>query len=74
MPGTFEFDTLEIPVVDGGDDATPLSSPSKPMLWTGRVLTAPSALFLLMDGVLKLIARRRSSRPPRAWAIPPAWS
>jgi hypothetical protein len=29
--------------------------PSKGMLWTGRTLSALTALFLLMDGVMKLV-------------------
>jgi hypothetical protein len=32
-----------------------MSQTSKRMLWTGRVLSAIPALFLLMDGVMKLI-------------------
>ncbi|HZV36667.1 MAG TPA: DoxX family protein [Verrucomicrobiae bacterium] len=32
-----------------------INKTSKPMLWTGRVLSGLSALFLLMDGVMKLV-------------------
>jgi hypothetical protein len=31
------------------------SSPSKPVLWTARILTVLFALFLLMDAVMKIV-------------------
>jgi len=31
------------------------ASPSKPRLWTGRVLSAVAILFLLFDGIMKLV-------------------
>ena len=35
--------------------ATPIVKPSKAMLWTGRVISTLVSLFLLMDGVMKLL-------------------
>lgn len=35
--------------------ATPATQISKPALWTGRTLSTLAALFLLLDGVMKLL-------------------
>jgi hypothetical protein len=37
------------------DDADALSAPSAAMLWTGRVLSGLTVLFLLFDGGIKLV-------------------
>src|SRR6266513_4792690 len=37
---------------------TPTAPTSKKMLWTGRIISALPVLFLLMDGVMKLLKPR----------------
>src|SRR4030088_1989726 len=40
---------------DSGDSATQKAPVSKGRLWTGRIMSALPVLFLLMDGVMKLM-------------------
>jgi len=38
--------------------SSPAAAPSKAALWTGRIITALVGLFLLFDGVMKLVKPR----------------
>jgi DoxX-like family len=41
--------------IHSGHSATQMAPNSKGRLWTGRILSAVPVLFLLMDGVMKLV-------------------
>ena len=41
--------------IDSKSESGPASGTSKAMLWTGRILSTLVVLFLLLDGVMKLI-------------------
>lgn len=52
---------------------TTMTETTKPMLWTGRVLTAVFVLFMLMDISIKLIGLPIVDETMTALGWPPGW-